>query len=66
MGACSTARRQVTKPVFGNIDDWNVAWGTLCSKIVPTILVSVQCGRELGSTQHVVWSWAPGLSWFGP
>ena len=23
--ACSTAQRQVTKPVFGNIDDWKAA-----------------------------------------
>ena len=37
IGACGTARRHITKPVFGNIDDWNAAWGTLRSKIVPTI-----------------------------
>ena len=41
IGACGTARRQVTKPVFGNIDDWNAPWGTLCSKEVPTTLVSI-------------------------
>jgi hypothetical protein len=41
IGACGTARRQVTKPVFGNIDDWNAAWGTLRSKVVPTTLVSI-------------------------
>jgi hypothetical protein len=34
IGACSTARRQVTKPVFGDIDDWKVAWGTLRSAVV--------------------------------
>ena len=34
IGACGTARRQVTKPVFGNIDDWKAAWGTLCSTVV--------------------------------
>src|SRR5271165_1504072 len=27
IGACSTARRTVTKPVFGNIDNWNAEWG---------------------------------------
>ena len=41
IGPCSTARRQVTKLVFGNIDDWNAAWGTLRSKEVPTTLVCV-------------------------
>ena len=41
IGACGTAQQQVTKPVFGNIDDWNIPWGTLCSKEVPTTLVSV-------------------------
>ena len=34
IGACGTARRQVTKPVFGNIDDWNAPWGTLRSMVV--------------------------------
>src|SRR5438552_17611969 len=34
IGACGTARKNVTKPVFGNIDDWNVEWGTLRSAIV--------------------------------
>jgi hypothetical protein len=41
IGACGTTWRQVTKPVFGNIDDWKAAWGTLRSKVVPTTLVSV-------------------------
>ena len=41
IGACGTAWRQVTKPVFGNIDEWNAAWGTLRSKEVPTTLVSI-------------------------
>ena len=34
IGACGTARRHVTKPVFGNIDDWKAAWGTLHSVTV--------------------------------
>jgi hypothetical protein len=34
IGACGTARRQVTNPVFGNIDKWKAAWGDLCSKVV--------------------------------
>src|ERR1700688_2796546 len=34
IGACGTARRQVTKPIFGNIDDWKAAWGTLRSMVV--------------------------------
>jgi hypothetical protein len=34
IGACGTARRCVTKPVFGNIDDWKAPWGTLRSVIV--------------------------------
>jgi hypothetical protein len=34
IGVCSTAQRQVTKPVFGNIDNWKVAWGTLRSAVV--------------------------------
>jgi hypothetical protein len=41
IGACGTARRQVTKPVFGNIDEWNTTWGSLRSKVVPTTLVSI-------------------------
>jgi hypothetical protein len=38
IGACGTARRQVTKPIFGNIDDWKAAWGTLRSAVVTTFL----------------------------
>jgi hypothetical protein len=34
IGACGTARRHVTKPMFGNIDDWKAAWGTLHSAVV--------------------------------
>jgi hypothetical protein len=34
IGACGTTRKNVTKPIFGNIDDWNVEWGTLRSAIV--------------------------------
>ena len=34
IGACSTAQKNVTKPVFGNINDWNVEWGTLRSATV--------------------------------
>jgi hypothetical protein len=34
IGACGTARRQVTKPIFDNIDNWKVPWGTLHSVIV--------------------------------
>src|SRR5271165_1768087 len=41
IGACGTVRRHITKPVFGNIDNWNPPWGTLHSKVVPTTLVSV-------------------------
>jgi hypothetical protein len=39
--ACGTTWRQVTTLVFGNIDDWKAAWGTLHSKVVPTTLVSM-------------------------
>ena len=34
IGACRTARRCVTKPIFGNIDDWKAPWGTLRSVVV--------------------------------
>jgi hypothetical protein len=34
IGVCGTARHQVTKPVFGNLDDWKAAWGTLRSIVV--------------------------------
>ena len=34
IGACGTTRRQITKPIFGNIDDWKVPWGTLQSVVV--------------------------------
>jgi hypothetical protein len=34
IGACSTARRQVTKPIFGNINDWKAPWGTLHSIVI--------------------------------
>ena len=60
IGACGTARRQVTKPVFGNIDDWKAAWGTLRSKEVPTTLVSVwQDSNKVGfcSTIHNGTEW---------
>ena len=60
IGACGTARRQVTKPVFGNIDDWKAAWGTLRSTIVPTTLVSIwQDSNKVGfcSTIHDGTEW---------
>jgi hypothetical protein len=40
IGACGTARRSVTKPVFGNFDAWEIEWGTLRSKIVPETVVA--------------------------
>ena len=40
IGACGTARRSVTKPVFGNFDTWEIEWGTLRSKIVPETVVA--------------------------
>jgi hypothetical protein len=61
IGACSTARRQVTKLVFGNIDDWNAPWGTLRSKEVPTTLVSIwQDSNKVGfcTTIHDGIEWA--------
>ena len=33
IGACSTTRRSITKPIFGNIDEWKAPWGTLRSAI---------------------------------
>ena len=36
IGACGTTRKNVTKPIFGNIDNWNVEWGTLHLAIVAT------------------------------
>jgi hypothetical protein len=33
IGACGTVRRQVTKPIFGDINDWKAPWGTLRSVI---------------------------------
>jgi hypothetical protein len=38
IGACGTARKQVTKPVFGCLDNWKVPWGTLHSKVVDAFL----------------------------
>lgn len=34
IGACGTARRHITKPVFGDIDGWKAMWGTLRSAII--------------------------------
>jgi hypothetical protein len=34
IGACGTCRKDVTKLVFGLLDNWNPQWGTLHSKIV--------------------------------
>ena len=42
IGACGTAQQQVTKPVFGNIDEWKAAWGSLRLKVEHTTLVSIQ------------------------
>ncbi len=33
--ACGTARLHITKPVFGNLDEWKPAWGTLRCAIIP-------------------------------
>ena len=38
IGACGTVRRYVTKPVFGDIDNWKAAWGTLHSRTVDAFL----------------------------
>jgi|SRR5436853_5726653 len=29
IGACGTIRHNITKPIFGNIDNWKATWGTL-------------------------------------
>jgi hypothetical protein len=34
IGVCRTVWRQVTKPVFGNINNWKATWGSLCSAVV--------------------------------
>ena len=34
IGACGTVQLYVTKPIFGNIDDWKATWGTLQSIVV--------------------------------
>ena len=50
IGIYRTARRQVTKPIFGNIDKWKVAWGTLCSTVVntfPNIQDLILCDKNI-------------------
>ncbi len=49
IGACGTARRNVTKLVFGNLDSWKVAWGTLHSKIVNVYPENLRNGKVLVS-----------------
>ena len=47
IGACGTARRNITKPVFGNLDFWKAAWGTLQSKIVNIYPENLRDGKVL-------------------
>jgi hypothetical protein len=76
IGACGTARRQVTKPVFSNIDDWKAPWGTLRSREVSAfpkeshapILVSIwQDSNKVGfcTTIHNGTEW-PVRNWKRP
>jgi hypothetical protein len=48
--ACGTARRNITKPVFGDLDKWKAAWGTLRSEIVvafPELQDSIAAGETV-------------------
>jgi hypothetical protein len=49
IGACGTARKNVTRPEFGSLDAWKVAWGTLHSKVVNAYPDNLQDGKVLMS-----------------
>jgi hypothetical protein len=63
IGACGTARRHVTKPVFGDIDNWKATWGTLCSTVftafpdelhAPTLVSVWQDSNKVGYCTTIV------------
>jgi hypothetical protein len=47
IGACGTARRHITKPVFSNIDNWKAAWGTLRTAIIKAFLDELESSAIL-------------------
>jgi len=47
IGACGTARRYITKLVFGNIDDWKAVWGTLRAAIIKAFLDELESNAIL-------------------
>jgi Transposase IS4 len=49
IGACGTARKNVTAPIFGSLDTWKVAWGTLHSKVVDVYPQNAENGKVLMS-----------------
>ena len=49
IGVCSTARRHITKPVFGDIDNQKVMQGTLRSAIIAAFLQAQETILEDGT-----------------
>jgi hypothetical protein len=49
ISACGTCCKDVTKLVFGLLDNWNPPWGTLHSKIVKAYVDIQDNGRVLCS-----------------
>jgi hypothetical protein len=47
IGACSTAWKNVTVPIFGSLDAWRVEWGTLHSKVVDAYPQNTENGKVL-------------------
>jgi hypothetical protein len=54
IGAYSTTRRHVTNPIFGNIDNWKAAWGTLHSVVVNAFPLNKELQDLITSDKNVL------------
>ena len=53
IGACGTVLCHITKPVFGDIDDWKATWGTLHAAVVDAFSLEKEL-QNLISNKHIL------------
>jgi hypothetical protein len=54
IGACGTARQDVTKPLFGTLDNWKVEWGTLYSQVDENKKLDPKTNQEIDGLDRSV------------
>ena len=52
--ACSTTRHNITKPIFGNLDNWKAAWGTLRLVVVNVFPSDIELQGLITSDKNIL------------